>query len=143
MDQASTLTANHTRLKKLRLQQRLRVAQSELLDHAGLAENLESTFRSWWVRWLEQQGWSTDAKQNAWPQSRKPEARAQLTPVTNSVCKRLPLWLGPLPDAERKLVEAQGQQVVALKNIQYRQVRGLSLFQTKLMGQAFLQLSLD
>ena len=118
MDQATALTTNYTRLQKLRLQQRLRVAQSELLDHAGLAENLENTFRSWWVRWLGQHGWGTDAKQNAWPQSRKPEARAQLTPVINSVYKRLPLWLGPLPDAERKLVEAQGQQVVALENIQ-------------------------
>ena len=67
---------------------------------------------------MGQHGWGTDAKQNAWPQSRKPEARAQLTPVINSVYKRLPLWLGPLPDAERKLVEAQGQQVVALENIQ-------------------------
>ena len=37
--------------------------------------------------------------------------------MSNSISQRLPLWLGPLPDAERQKREAQGQQVVELQNL--------------------------
>ena len=57
-------------------------------------------------------------KQQAWPQTSKETLNTALTPVTNSVCKRLPLWLGPLPDAERQRREAQGTRVVPLQNLQ-------------------------
>ena len=118
VEQALALTKDHNSLRLLRLQQRQRVAQSELLDHAGLAASLEDAFRSWWMRWLQQNGWPADAKNNAWPQISKPEAQTALTPVTNSVCKRLPLWLGSLSDEERQKLEAKGQRVVAIQNLQ-------------------------
>ena len=38
--------------------------------------------------------------------------------MSNTVCKRLPLWLGSLPDAERQRREAQGERVVPLKNLE-------------------------
>ena len=38
--------------------------------------------------------------------------------MTNSVCKRLSLWLGTLSDEERQRREAAGQRVVPLKNLQ-------------------------
>jgi len=112
------LVNDRQRLRQQRLQQREQVAGSELLDHAGLAASLEGAFRSWWLRWLQQQGWAIDAEQQAWPPTTIQTAHTPLTPVTNSVSKRLPLWLGPLPDEERQRREAQGQQVVALHNLQ-------------------------
>ena len=118
VERATSLANDRNSLQKLRLRQRQQVARSELLDHAGLAASLEDAFRSWWLRWLQQQGWSTDVQQQAWPQNPRPEAHAPLTPVTNSVSKRLPLWLGSLPDAERQRREAQGQRVVPLQNLQ-------------------------
>ena len=102
VQQAMCLANDHNRLKELRMQQRQQVTRSELLDHAGLATSLEDSFRSWWLQWLEQQNWSTDAKQDFWPQTRSNEHGAPLTPITNSVSKRLPLWLGFLPDEERQ-----------------------------------------
>ena len=48
VDQALSLSNDHNQLQQLRLQQRQRVASSELLDHAGLAASLEGTFRNWW-----------------------------------------------------------------------------------------------
>ena len=118
VERALALANDHNQLRQQRLQQRQQVAQSELLDHAGLASNLEDAFRSWWMRWLQKQGWRTDAKPQAWPQTSEPEHRIPLTPVSNSVTKRLPLWLGSLPDGERQRREAQGERVVALHNLQ-------------------------
>ena len=116
--QAMSLANDYKHLLHLRMQQREQVRQSELLDHAGLAVSMEKAFRSWWVRWLQQQGWpTTDTKQQAWPQTNKARSRASLTPVTNSVCKRLPLWLGSLPDSERQVRVAKGQRIVPLKNL--------------------------
>ena len=83
------------------------MAQSELLDHAGLARSLEGAFRSWWLRWLEQQGWPKDAKVPSLAIKDQNRRSNLITPVTNSVRKRLPLWLGSLPDAERQKREAQ------------------------------------
>ena len=115
---ALSLVNDRKRLEQQRLQQRQQVASSELLDHAGLATSLEVAFRSWWLRWLQQEGWPTDSQQQAWPQTSRREAHKPLTPMTNSVSKRLPLWLGYLPDAERQRRDAQGQRVVPLQNLQ-------------------------
>ena len=118
VERALSLANDRNRLQQQRLQQRQKVAGSELLDHAGLAASLEGAFRSWWLRWLQQQNWPIDAQQQAWPQTSSRETFTPLTPVTNSVSKRLPLWLGSLSDAERQRWEAQGQQVVRLQNLQ-------------------------
>ena len=118
VERALSLANDRNRLEQQRLQQREQVADSELLDHAGLAACLEEAFRNWWLRWLQQKGWPIDAQQQAWPQTCSRETRTPLTPVGNSVSKRLPLWLGSLPDAERQRREAEGQRVVALQSLQ-------------------------
>ena len=101
VEQAQTLAKDLNKLKRQRLQQRQQVAKSDLLNHAGLAKSLEDAFRDWWLRWLEEQGWPTNAKHVAWPQPTNTNTQPPIVPVTNSVKRRLPLWLGPLPDAER------------------------------------------
>ena len=116
--QALSLANNRNQLHQQRLQQRDQLAKSELLDHVGLSSTLERTFRSWWLLWLQQQGWPNDTQQQAWGQAYCPRTRALLTPVNNSVYKRLPLWLGALPDEERQQREARGQRVVPLENLQ-------------------------
>ena len=118
VDQALSLSNDHNQLQQLRLQQRQRVASSELLDHAGLAASLEGTFRNWWFNWLQQQGWTTNAKQHSWKEITQPEPQAQLTPVRNSVSKRLPLWLGPIPGAERQRLENLGKRIIELKSLE-------------------------
>ncbi len=118
VERALFLASDYKYLQQLRLEQRKQVAHSELLDHAGLAVTLEKTFRSWWLRWLQQQGWPTDGKQQAWRQRCTAEDRAPLTPITNSICRRITLWLGSLPDSVRKDRETRGQRVVELRNLQ-------------------------
>ena len=54
----------------------------------------------------------------AWPQTTDCEARTEPTPVTNSISKTLPLWLGPLSETEREKWESRGQRVVPLHNLQ-------------------------
>ena len=117
VEQALVLTKDHKQMREMRLHQRQQVAQSELLDHTGLAVSLEEAFRNWWLRWLEQQDWPRDTKQKAWSRPNRSEEVAPLTPVLNSVYKRLPLWLGSLPDAERKKVEAQGKHVIPIQSL--------------------------
>ena len=117
VEKALSLTNDRNGLKQQRLQQRQKIASSELLDHAGLAATLEGSFRHWWLRWLQKEGWPTDVQQQAWPPTSSQEARTLLTPVSNSVYKRLPLWLGRLPDKERQKLETQGKQVIALQNL--------------------------
>ena len=117
VEQALTLIKDYNFLSRQRMQQRQQVFQSELLDHAGLANSLELAFRQWWMRWLQQQGWPTDAKRAAWLQTEKTEDRSTGVAVTNSPNRRLPLWLGPLPDVERKAREARGQRVIPLQNL--------------------------
>ena len=118
VEQALSLANDLNQLQQRRLDQRQQVAQSELLDHGGLARSLEDTFRRWWLQWLQQQGWPTDAQHPAWPPTTEANAPTPLIPVSNSVSRRLPLWLGPLPEAERDKREAEGQQVIPLQNLQ-------------------------
>ena len=117
VQKALDLANDKNKIQQLRLQQRQLVAESELLDHEGLAKSMENTFRNWWLRWLKEQGWRSDAKIQAWPQKCKPNGRERITPITNSVYKRLPLWLGPLSKAEQQKREANGQRVIPLQSI--------------------------
>ena len=107
VEQALLLAHDHNRMKQMRLQQRQKMLHSELLDHNGLATTLENTFRTWWLRWLEREGWATEGKKTAWHAKHSIQSNPQLTHVSNSVCKRLPLWLGSLPIEERQLREAE------------------------------------
>ena len=117
VERALVLAKDHNRLHEIRVQQRRQVEQSELLDHSGLADSLEKTFRYWWLRWLQQQNWPTETKQKAWSRHNRPEDFAPLTPVLNSVYKRLPLWLGSLPDTERQHIESQGKRVIPIQSL--------------------------
>ena len=118
VEQAMILANDYDFLSHQRLEQRQQLAHSELLDHAGLAASLESTFRSWWLQWLRQNDWFSDNKLEVWPQTKALKIRNSLTPTSNSVCKRLPLWLGSLSDSERQRREYQGQRVIALQDLQ-------------------------
>ena len=118
VEQAICLTKDLEDLKQRRLQQRHQLSNSELLNHADLAANLETVFRHWWLKWLKEQSWPTETKQQIWPQNNTTDICAPSAPITNSVAKRLPLWLGALPDAERQRRISQGQRVVALQNLQ-------------------------
>jgi len=117
IERAMSLVNDRKDLLRQRLQQRQQMAQSELLDHSGLAASLEDTFREWWLQWLKKECWSTNPEIKAWPQTSKNTAHTSVSPITNSISKRLPLWLGPLPDAERQRWEAQGQRVVRVQNL--------------------------
>ena len=60
-----------------------------------------------WLRWLQQQGWSTEAKISAWPQSTKANTRTAITPVQQRR-SRLPIdWAHYR--IRRKQREAQGR----------------------------------
>ena len=117
VEQAVLLASDHDYMRRLRLEQRHRVENSQLLDHVGLSRSLEGAFRSWWLQWLKKQGWPTDAQMQAWSETSRTEDYAPLTPVANSVYKRMPIWLGALPDAERQRREAQGQRIVPLQSL--------------------------
>ena len=117
-ERALSLANDLNGLKQQRQQQRQQLATSELLDHSDLATNLEATFRCWWHRWLQQKGWPIDGQQQAWPPTSSTRPRSSATSVKNSVYRRLPLWLGSLPDAERLRLESQGQRVVALQSLE-------------------------
>ena len=118
VEQALALTKDLDNLKQLRSQQRQRVSNSELLNHEELAVSLENSFRSWWLKWLEQQGWPTEKNLPTWRQTNQQNNQNQLTPVANSVCKRISLWLGPLSNTERQSRESNGQRVVQIHNLQ-------------------------
>ena len=117
VEQALSLANDCKELQELRMHQRQKMVKSDLIDHAGLAVSLENAFRSWWLRWLQKQDWPIETKQT-WHQINRAKDRALLTPVTNSVCRRLPLWLGELTEAEKLDREGRGQRVVRLKNLQ-------------------------
>ena len=57
------------------------------------------------------------SKDLAWPQSSKANTRTAITPITNSVSRRLPIrW--PTTGCRTKTTEAQGQRVVPLRNLE-------------------------
>ena len=91
-----------------------KVSCSTILD---LPTAWRKPFRYWWLRWLQQQNWPTETKQKAWSRHNRPEDFAPLTPVLNSVYKRLPLWLGSLPDTERQHMESQGKRVIPIQSL--------------------------
>ena len=88
VERALSLAKDHESLQQQRLKQREQVRRSQLLDHAGLAKSLEEAFRSWWLRWLQEQNWATSTKKKAWRGTSKHDNQAPLTPVANSICKR-------------------------------------------------------
>lgn len=112
---ALELSQDRGRLRERRLQQRAKVATSPLLDHAGLARSLASSFRQWWRRWLEQQGWPLNSARPAW--AREADTTEAPIPVANSPALRVPLWLGPLNENEREDWRRQGREVIRLDGL--------------------------
>jgi len=107
---ASALAERPEALAILRQQLRQQVAASPLLDSASLAKTTQVSFREWWHRWLQQQGWSRQPAQQGqgicWREPQPlPTARV---PMANSPRRCLPLWAGHLPARERQRWESQG-----------------------------------
>ena len=53
------------------------------MDHKGLADELGKSFRDWWLRWLQKEGWIKDrenSKFNAWPERLPPSSIAMSCP---------------------------------------------------------------
>jgi len=88
------------------------VASSQLLDHTGLARATEQSFRQWWHRWLEREGWALQNERAVWP--REQASAPALIPLANSPSRRLPLWLGPLEPQQRQALESEGHELMAL-----------------------------
>ena len=116
VERALELSSNPQGLAELRRQQRGLVASSQLLDHKGLARATERSFRQWWLRWLEQEGWSPTLMQQPWPEPAA--ASSTPIPVANSVHRRLPLWVGPLEPQQRQTLEAEGNQLIAVPTLE-------------------------
>ena len=113
---ALELASDPQGLAELRRQQRGLVAASQLLDHTGLARATERSFRQWWQRWLEKEGWPLKPVQQPWPEPAA--AAAVITPTANSVHRRLPLWMGPMNIEQRRALEEQGNQLVAVEALE-------------------------
>lgn len=111
-EKAVELSRERGSLRKRRRLQRAKVASSSLLDHAGLALSLASSFRQWWRLWLKQQGWGLNSERSAW--QRQEDATEAPISLTNSPALRVPLWLGPLNASEREEWQRQGREVIRL-----------------------------
>ena len=116
MERAVELAQNPEQLAQQREQQRNQVSASQLLDHTGLARATERCFRVWWQRWLEREGGPLEQSQQPWPE--RAEAPPLLTPITNSLHRTLPLWLGPLNSASRQALEHAGHQLVSVDSLE-------------------------
>ena len=114
-ERAVELSRDRAKLRELRLQQRAEVASSALLDHAGLARSLATSFRKWWRHWLQQQGWPIDGERAAW--ARVKDEPASPIAVANSPALRVPLWLGPLSANKREDLQRQGREVIPLDGL--------------------------
>ena len=118
VEQALSLASDRSRLEYQRLQQRQQVANSELLDHEGLAKSLEDAFHSWWLRWLREHKWPDKSQAVTWQQHAIKKPLSVLTPVSNSVNKRITLWLGELTENDRQRLEAMGRRIVPIQGLQ-------------------------
>jgi len=112
---ALELSNERGKLRLKRLQQRNKVATSQLLDHAGLAQSLATSFRKWWRQWLEQQGWPVNVERAAW--ERQSDVTETPVAVANSPALQVPLWLGPLDSGEREKWRRQGREVIRLDHL--------------------------
>jgi len=69
VQKAVKLTRDHQELGRIRKQLRSKISRSQLLDHKGMARELEKTFRSWWHSWLDANQWTVQSwvENPAWP----------------------------------------------------------------------------
>jgi len=80
---AKNLIGDKNKLKLIRQGLRDKIRGSELMDHKGLADELGKSFRDWWLRWLQKEGWIKDrenSKFNAWPERLPPSSIAMSCP---------------------------------------------------------------
>ncbi len=101
-----------------RLRQRQQVADSALLDHKGLAQELSTSFREWWHRWLNTQGWNnsdSQLSQPAWPLAYSSASAMALDTPTSS--QQLPIWLGAMNANESQSWQDQGIEIVQIQTL--------------------------
>lgn len=115
---AFELCKDRKSLLQRRLQQRQQVANSALLDHKGLANELSTSFRDWWHRWLNEQGWNNSdcqQKQPAWPLTCSSASAISLD--VSHLSQQLPMWLGAMNAIESQSWQDQGIEVVPLQTL--------------------------
>lgn len=69
VQKAEMLARDRQVLVQIRSELRSKIANSPLLDHKGMARELEKTFRSWWHSWLDTNQWTAQNQNQheAWP----------------------------------------------------------------------------
>jgi predicted O-linked N-acetylglucosamine transferase (SPINDLY family) len=83
VSKAKNLIGDKNNLSLTRRGLRHKISNSELMNHKGLADELGKSFRSWWLRWLEKEGWLNDkevSKADAWPVRLPPRPIAKSCP---------------------------------------------------------------
>ena len=138
---AQQLARDPQALAAQRAAQRQQVSASPLLDHADLARATERAFRQWWHRWLEREGWGTGSRgwQQAYADKPHPPQGAGLwCPLGNRPHQALPLWLGPLGDAEAQRWQQQGYAIERLAGLSPWQTPAAALFRRHRRGEPVL-----
>ncbi len=103
-----------------RLQQRQQLANSALLDHKGLAKELSTSFRKWWHKWLDTQGWKnpdSQIKHPAWPLACSTASSIPLDADTHTPIQKLPMWLGVMTSNCSRSWRNQGIEIVPLQTL--------------------------
>ena len=83
VSKAKNLIGDRNKLNLIRRGLRNKMSSSELMNHKSLADELGTSFRSWWLRWLQKEGWVNDkeiARADAWPVRLPPRALATNCP---------------------------------------------------------------
>jgi len=82
VDRCKDLLSDPLKLERIRGELRRSTAKSELLDHEGLAKALSTSFRRWWMQWLETEFPTPKecCKATAWPLVLPPPAKALRCP---------------------------------------------------------------
>ena len=144
VSKAQELAANHQALIALRHGQRAMVAASELMNHEGLAKAMEQTFRQWWLRWLEKEGWGGGSR--SWADACMAKPVAALQPkrpdgfwhLSQRPWRSLPLWLGEMENTEASKWHNSGYKMVAMKALNPWQGEVLGLFKKQQQGEKIL-----
>ena len=134
---AKSLSDDRDELTTTRHSLRQRVAASELLNHQHLARCTEQAFRKWWTCWLNQQGWIqvTGRIENRWRFD--PEAKQSRMSMGNTDRIKIPLWIGAMPNQERKRWNRNGYTIVSFAMLPCWQ-GPIALFEQQRRGQKML-----
>ena len=141
---AQQLAANPDELLQLRHKQRKEVEKSELLNHISLANEMQKTFRLWWKRWLEKEGWGVSNK--SWSeacitkpvaaiQPMKPDKFWQLSQRTQ---QSVALWLGDLTESKENEWQNRGYEIIKMNKLNLWRGEMPNLFKQQQQGRKIL-----